>query len=64
MSNADLRQKICEKCILVKGFNTETNFNAIKLNFAESWRGTLATRTAGFKSSDQEWIIQFHSTEG
>ncbi|XP_076078270.1 protein mono-ADP-ribosyltransferase PARP14-like isoform X1 [Mytilus galloprovincialis] len=63
MSNADLRQKICEKCILVKGFNTETNFNAIKLNFTESWRGTLATRTAGFKSSDQEWIIQFHSTE-
>ncbi|CAG2207725.1 unnamed protein product [Mytilus edulis] len=63
MSNADLRKKICEKCILVKGFNTETNFNAIRQNFAESWRGTLATRTAGFKSSDQEWIIQFHSTE-
>ncbi|CAG2200843.1 LPCAT3 [Mytilus edulis] len=63
MSNADLRKKIFEKCILVKGFNTETNFNAIRQNFPESWRGTLATRTAGFKASDQEWIIQFYSTE-
>ncbi|CAC5424296.1 unnamed protein product [Mytilus coruscus] len=63
MSNADLRKKICEKCILVKGFNTETNFNAIRQNFPESWRGTLATRTANFEASDKEWIIQFHSIE-
>ncbi|XP_052088524.1 protein mono-ADP-ribosyltransferase PARP14-like isoform X2 [Mytilus californianus] len=63
MSNADLRKKICEKCILLKGFNTETNFNAIRQNFPESWRGTLATRTAGFEASDQEWIIQFDSID-
>ncbi|XP_052088528.1 protein mono-ADP-ribosyltransferase PARP14-like isoform X4 [Mytilus californianus] len=63
MSNAELRQKICEKCILVKGFNRETAFNDIRQIFTNAWRGTRATRTANYDFKHQEWIVQFFSTE-
>ncbi|CAG2188038.1 unnamed protein product [Mytilus edulis] len=63
MSNAELRQKICEKCILVKGFNRETDFNDVRQIFTNAWRGTRATRTTNYDFKNQEWIVQFFSIE-
>lgn len=64
MSNAELRQKICEKCIMVKGFNRETAFNDVRQTFTNAWRGTRATRTENYDFKNQEWIVQFFSIEG
>ncbi|CAC5424295.1 Protein mono-ADP-ribosyltransferase PARP15 [Mytilus coruscus] len=63
MSNAELRQKICEKCILIKGFNRETAFNGIRQIFTNAWRGTRVNRTANYDFKNQELIVQFFSTE-
>ncbi|XP_071137975.1 protein mono-ADP-ribosyltransferase PARP14-like [Mytilus edulis] len=63
MSNAELRQKICEKCIMVKGFNRETAFNDVRQTFTNAWRGTRATRTENYDFKNQEWIVQFFTIE-
>ncbi|XP_076078269.1 protein mono-ADP-ribosyltransferase PARP14-like isoform X2 [Mytilus galloprovincialis] len=61
MDNAEIRQIICEKCIVVRGFNNEIQFHQIQKSFPESKRINLATRTATLPSRDKEWIIQLQS---
>ncbi|CAG2237687.1 unnamed protein product [Mytilus edulis] len=61
MDNAEIRQIICEKCIVVRGFNNEIQFHQIQKSFPESRRINLATRTATLPSRDKEWIIQLQS---
>ncbi|CAC5424291.1 Protein mono-ADP-ribosyltransferase PARP15 [Mytilus coruscus] len=63
MDNAEIRQLICKKCIVVKGFNNEIQFHEIKKSFPESSRLNLATRTSTLASRDKEWIIQFQSVK-
>ncbi|XP_052088539.1 protein mono-ADP-ribosyltransferase PARP14-like isoform X3 [Mytilus californianus] len=63
MDNAEIKQIICEKCIVVRGFNNEIQFNELQKSFPESRRVNLTTRTATLSPRDKEWIILFQSVK-